>query len=164
MNWIARENKTPANVNTINSFNKYWADMIALVNQTAVPASQHGYSIAAMDNNALLALYSKLCANLDIVYAGTQESIKTRATSLVTMQGQLANIQQFCMAVGQQPPPSIYAPTHQQHTFNNPHGRRNGGGQGSGCAVLKGGFIAVQGGREWSWGLVLRVLARARNS
>ena len=30
--------------------------------------------------------------------------------------------------------------------------------------ILNGGFIAVLGGREWSRGLVLRVLARARNS
>ncbi len=37
-NWIARENKTPAIVETINSFKEYWANVITLVNQTAVPA------------------------------------------------------------------------------------------------------------------------------
>jgi hypothetical protein len=84
--------------------------------------------MAAMDNNALLASYSKSLANCGAVYAATQESIKTQATSLASMQGQLTNIQQFCMNVGQQPPPNIYAPTQQQHTPNNRFGRCNGGG------------------------------------
>jgi hypothetical protein len=38
-NWIARENKTPAIVEAIDSFKEYWAKAIALVNQMAVPAS-----------------------------------------------------------------------------------------------------------------------------
>ena len=42
--WIARKNKTPPITETINSFKEYWADAIALVNQTAVPAAQHGMS------------------------------------------------------------------------------------------------------------------------
>jgi hypothetical protein len=94
-NWIAHENKTLAIVETINSFKEYWANAIALVNQMAVPASQHGYGMAAMDDNALLASYSESLANFDAVYATTQESIKTQATSLASMQGQLTNIQQF---------------------------------------------------------------------
>ncbi len=48
------------------------------------------------------------------------------------MQGQLANIQQFCIAIGQQPPSNIYAPTQHQGMSNNRIGRRNGGGQGGG--------------------------------
>ena len=51
---------------------------------------------------------------------------------MAAMQGQLTNIQQFCMDVGQQPPPNIYAPAQQQHTFNNCCNRRNGGGHGNG--------------------------------
>jgi hypothetical protein len=131
-NWIARENKTPAIVKTIDSFKEYWANAITLVNQTAVPASQHGYGMAAMDNDALLALYSKSLANFGATYAATQESIKTQATSLASMQGQLTNIQQFCMNVGQQPPPNIYTPTQQQHKSNNCFGRCNCGGSGRG--------------------------------
>jgi hypothetical protein len=131
-NWIARENKTPAIIKMINSFKEYWANAITLVNQMAVPASQHGYSMAAMDNNASLALYSESLANFSAAYATTQESIKTQATSLASMQGQLTNIQQFCMNVGKQPPPNIYAPTQQQHTSNNCFGRCNGSGSGRG--------------------------------
>jgi len=42
------------------------------------------------------------------------------------------NIQQFCMAVNQQPPPNIYAPSQQQPTFNNRCNRCNDGGHGNG--------------------------------
>ncbi len=126
--WIACENKTLAIKETINFFKEYWANAIALVNQTTVPASQHGYSMVAMDNDASLALYSKSLANFGAAYAVRQESNKTQATSLASMQGQLTNIQQFCMNVGQQPPPNIYAPIQQQHTSNNRFGRCNGGG------------------------------------
>ncbi len=41
-------------------------------------------------------------------------------------------IQQFCMNVGQQPPPNIYTPTQQQHMSNNCFGRRNSGSSGRG--------------------------------
>jgi hypothetical protein len=136
--WIACENKTPAIVKTIDSFKEYWANAIALVNQTAVPASQHGYGMAAMDDNALLASCSKSLANFGAAYAATQESIKTQATSLVSMQDQLTNIQQFRMNASQQPPPNIYAPSQQQHTSNNCFGRCNGGG--SGCGNGSGNF------------------------
>jgi hypothetical protein len=42
------------------------------------------------------------------------------------MQGKLTNIQQFCMSIGQQPPPNIYTPAQQQNTFNNRCDRHNG--------------------------------------
>jgi hypothetical protein len=120
-NWIARENKTPAIVKMIDSFKEYWTNVITLVNQTAVLVSQHGYGMAAMDNNVLLALYSKSLANFGAAYTATQESIKTQVTSLASMQGQLTNIQQFCMNVGQQPPTQHLCPhsttAHVQQSF-----------------------------------------------
>jgi hypothetical protein len=121
-NWIACENGTPPIAKTIDSFKEYWTDAIALVNQTAAPALQHGYGMSAMDINASIALYSESLAKFGAAYAATQDSMKSQATTMATMQGQLTNIQQFCMAVGQQPLPNIYAPAQQQHTFNN---RRN---------------------------------------
>jgi hypothetical protein len=132
-NWIARESKSPPIVKTIDSFKEYWSGAIALVNQMAAPASQHGYGMAAVDNNALIALYNEeTLTNFGAAYAAMQETIKRQATSLASMPGQLANIQQFCMAVGQQPPSNIYAPTQHQRTSNNHGIRRNGKGQGSG--------------------------------
>jgi hypothetical protein len=40
--WISRRNAVPQIVKMIDSFKEYWTNMIALVNQTAIPASQHG--------------------------------------------------------------------------------------------------------------------------
>jgi hypothetical protein len=98
----------------INSFKEYWVNAIALVNQTAVPAAQHGYGMAAMGDDVLIASYSESLANFGTAYAAAQESIRTQATTMVAMQGQLTNIQQLCMSVGQQPLPNIYAPAQLQ--------------------------------------------------
>ncbi len=126
-------------VKTINSFKEYWAHTIMLVNQTSILAAQHGYGMAAMDDNALLVLYSKLLAYFGAAYAATQETIKTQAANMAAMQGQLTIIQQFCMAVSQQPPPTIYAPTQQQHMSNYCHGRCDGGGNNGGSGSGNGG-------------------------
>ncbi len=112
-NWITSKNAVPPIIKTINSFKEYWANAIALVNQTAVPASQHGYGMTTVYNYALVMSYGDLPANFGAVYAAMQEIMKNQANSLVMMQTQLANIQQFCMAVGQQPSSSLYAPAQQ---------------------------------------------------
>ncbi len=129
-NWISHENGVPPIVETINSFKEYWADAIALVNQTVVLASQHGYRMTAMDDDALVAAYNDSLANFGAAFTATQETMKNQANSLVTMQTQLSNIQ-LCMNVGQQPPSSGYAPAQQQRMFPN-HNKRNGGSQGNG--------------------------------
>ena len=128
--WIARENETPRITQTINSFKEYWADAIALVNQTAVPATQHGYGMATMDDDALITSYGESLANFGTAYAATQVSMKSQATTMAAMQGQLANIQQFCMAANQQPPPTIHAPPQLQQQHNNRRSNRRNGGSG----------------------------------
>ena len=70
--WIARKNETLPIAETIDSFKEYWADAIALVNQTAIPATQHGYGMAAMDNDTSIASYGKSLANFGAAYAATQ--------------------------------------------------------------------------------------------
>ncbi len=112
-----RENPVPQIVEMINSFKEYWANAIALINQTAVLALQHGYVMTAMDNNALVA---DLHANFSAAFAAmqAQEIMKSQADSLVTMQNQLANIQ-LSMTVGQQPLSSTYAPAQQQDMLTN---------------------------------------------
>jgi hypothetical protein len=131
--------KPLAIVETIDSFEEYWARAIMLVNQTSITAAQHGYSMAATDDDVLHALYSKLLANFGTAYAVTQETIKTQATNMAALQGQLTNIQQFCMAVGQQPQSTSYNPTQQQHMSNNRRGRCNGGGHDGGYGSGNGG-------------------------
>jgi len=105
-------------VETIDSFKEYWAAAISLVNQTAIPAATHGYSMDVMGDDTSIALYGESLANFGATYAAMQESMKSQATTMAAMQGQLANIQQFCMAVNQQPPPNIYAPPQQQQHNN----------------------------------------------
>jgi hypothetical protein len=127
-NCLLSEKAVPPIAKMINSFKEYWADGIALLNQTAVPALQHGYGMTAMDNDALVTLYGDLLANFGAMYAITQEIMKIQADSLVAMQNQIANIHKFCMAVDQQPPSSVYTPAQQQCMFTN-HIKRSGGGQ-----------------------------------
>jgi hypothetical protein len=129
-NWISCKNAVPPIAQMFYSFKEYWSNMIALVNQTAVPASQHGYRITAMDNDAPVATYNDLLANFGAPFTATQETMKSQADSLVAMQNHLMSIQ-LCMNVGQLPPSSAYAPGQQQRTFID-HNKRNGGGQGKG--------------------------------
>jgi hypothetical protein len=129
--WILHENAVPLIVKTIGSFKEYWADAIALVNQTAVPVLQHGYDTTVVDSNVSVASYGDWLANFCAAYAVMQETMKSQANSLVAMQNQLANIQRFCMTVCQQPPSSSYAPAQQQRTFTN-HNKCNGGSQSNG--------------------------------
>jgi hypothetical protein len=117
-NWISHENAVPHIIKTIESFKEYWADTIALVNQTDVPALQHGYRMTTMDNDMSVALYGDSLANFGAAFAATQETMKSQANSLVAMHNQLSNIQ-LCMNVSQQPPSSGYAPAQQQCTFTN---------------------------------------------
>jgi hypothetical protein len=143
-NLISRKNAVPLIVKMIDSFKEYWANVIALINQTAVLALHHGYGMTAVDNNALLVLYGDLLTNFGTGYAATQETMKSQADSLVAMQGQLAYIQQFCMVIGQQPPSGVYASAQQQHTFNN-HNKRDGGSQRSSQDFLQQPFMCFGG-------------------
>jgi hypothetical protein len=96
-----------------------------------------------MDNDGgSIASYGKSLANFGATYTATQETVKSQADSISTIQVQLVGLQQFCMAVGQQQPPPnniYYAPQQQQHRHNN--GRINrGGGGGSGYNGYGGGY------------------------
>jgi hypothetical protein len=62
-NWIAREHESPPIVETIDSFKEYWSGAIALVNQMAAPASQHGYGMVAVNGDASITLYTKMMTN-----------------------------------------------------------------------------------------------------
>jgi hypothetical protein len=126
-NWILSKNAVPQIVKTINSFKEYWADAIAFINQTAVPASQHGYGMTAMDEDVSVALHGDSLVNFGATFAAMQDTMKSQTNSLVAMQNQLAN-SQLCMNVRQQPPSSSYAPAQQQRKFTN-HNKHNGGGQ-----------------------------------
>jgi hypothetical protein len=113
--WIARKSKHPRIVKMFDTFKKFLAAKITLVNRTAVLASMHGYGIAAVNNNNSVVSYGKLIANFGAVYAATHESVKSHSSTIASMQGQLQAMQQFCMVLQQQQiPPTTYAPQQQQ--------------------------------------------------
>ena len=69
-NWITREHESPPIDKTIDSFKEYWSGAIALVNQTAAPALQHGYGMAAV-NDSLIVSYTKKMSNFGAWYVAT---------------------------------------------------------------------------------------------
>jgi hypothetical protein len=94
--WIAREAIQPRVTKTFDTFKTFWAAKITLVNQTAIPASLHGYRMAATkDNDASVISFGELIANFGAAYAATQESVKTHGLTIALMQGQMQDIQQY---------------------------------------------------------------------
>jgi hypothetical protein len=89
----------------INTVKTFWAAKITLINQTAIPASMHGYGMAAMNEDNSIVLYRESTANFGAAYAATQELVKSQGMTITAMQGQMQAMQQYCMALGQQPPP-----------------------------------------------------------
>jgi hypothetical protein len=96
--WIGIKNAgqlaNPRVKQTLDSFKGFWSNAITLINQTSVPASQHGYGMAAMDEHGgSIALYGKSLASFGAMYAATQETVKSQANSISTIQAQLAGLQ-----------------------------------------------------------------------
>jgi hypothetical protein len=84
-----------------------------LVNQTAIPASLHGYGMAAVNTDDTVVLFKESTANFGATYAATQESVKTQGTTIALIQTQLQAMHQYCIGLQQQPSPTIYAPQQQ---------------------------------------------------
>ncbi len=61
--WIARKAIRPRIVEIFDSFKTFWAAKITLVNQTAVPASQYRYRMAATTNNDSVVSYGETILN-----------------------------------------------------------------------------------------------------
>jgi hypothetical protein len=113
--WIACKSKRPKIVETFDMFKTFWAMKITLVNKTAVPASMHGYGMAAVNDDDSVVSYGDLIANFGAAYAATHKFVKSHSSTIASMQGQLRAMQQFCMAIQQQqPPPPTFAPQQQQ--------------------------------------------------
>jgi hypothetical protein len=106
-----------------DTFKAFWSNKITLVNQTAVPASMHGYGMMATTDEESVVLYEESLANFGAAYAAAQESVRSQGTTIASLQGQLQAMQQYCMAIGQQQPPPIV----QQRQHNQRGATRRGG-------------------------------------
>jgi hypothetical protein len=117
--WIAHKAIRPKIVETFDSFKTFWVAKITLVNQTALPASQYGYGIAATNNNDSISSYGETISKFCSAYAATQESVKLQGTTNASMQNQLNAMSQYCMALQQQSTLTNHAAQHQCGTSNN---------------------------------------------
>ncbi len=104
--WIACKAIHPRIGKTVDTFKTFWAAKITLMNQTAIPASMHGYGMATVNNNNSIASYGESIANFGAVYAATHELVKSQGTTIASMQGQMQAMQQYCIALEQQPLPT----------------------------------------------------------
>jgi hypothetical protein len=98
---IACEAIRPRIFEMVNMFKTFWAAKITLVNQTAIPASMHGYGMATVKDNDSVVLYGESIMIFGAVYDATQESVKSQGTTIASLQGQIQAMQQYCMALGQ---------------------------------------------------------------
>jgi hypothetical protein len=85
--WIAHKAISPRIVKTVDTVKTFWAAKITLMNQTAIPASMHGYGMATMNDNNSVPLYGESIANFRAMYAATQESVKSQGATIASMQG-----------------------------------------------------------------------------
>ncbi len=117
---------------------------------TLVPASQHGYGVAATNKDAESLMDA--VPYFGTAYATTQESLRSTTPNIAAMQGQ---IQMLCQAIETgQPPPAMQ---YQQQHPHRPHGGRghgqklgggghNGGNLGGGSGIFGGGGHRNGGG------------------
>jgi hypothetical protein len=66
--WIAHEAIRPCIVEMVDMFKMFWAAKITLVTQTAIPASMHGYGMAATNNNDSVVLHGEWTVNFGTAY------------------------------------------------------------------------------------------------
>jgi hypothetical protein len=101
--WITRGNN-PTNNMDFAVFRTFLEITINIASFTATPASQHGYGMNAIENDASAASLTNAVSNFGVAYATTQESLRKNNASINAMQGQ---IQMLCNAIGNQPPTSM---------------------------------------------------------
>jgi hypothetical protein len=100
-----------------------------------------------MNDNNSVASYGEWIANFGAVYATRQESVKSQGATIALMQGQMQAMQQYCMVLGQQPPPGIYTLQQKQRNRCGTLHRPSTGGRRNPAPTLyqqPGGFLGGQ--------------------
>jgi hypothetical protein len=70
------------------AFKSFWENAVQIAAFTSIPASQHGYGMAATDDNASASL-TDVVSNFGTAYAATQESLRLNTANIMAIQGQL---------------------------------------------------------------------------
>jgi uncharacterized membrane protein YgcG len=141
--WILRGNNA-SKANNFAAFKSFWENAVQIAAFTSVPANQHGYGMAATDEDA--ESLTDAVSNFGMAYAATQESLRSTTANIVAMQGQ---IQMLCHAIGAgQPPPAIqYQQQHPHHACGRRgRGQQHGGGRHNGVNHSGGGGSNFGGG------------------
>jgi hypothetical protein len=145
--WILHGNDA-SKMNDFVFFKTFCENAVQTAALTAIPGSQHGYGTAVTDDDALAHLLMDAVSTFGTAYAATYESLRSNATNILAIQGQL---QIHCQAVGtgqpsqQQPQRPWNRCVHnQQHGGNN--GGGNGGSNGGGGGYNSGGGGYSRGG------------------
>jgi hypothetical protein len=126
--------------NDIVSFKTFWENAVQIAAFTTTLASQHGYGMGTTSDDALAHSLTNEVSTFGTAYATTQDSLRSNATNIVAIQGQL---QMLCQAVGTSQPPQQQpqCPRNgcscgQQYSGNN--GGGNGGGNSGGGGYNNG--------------------------
>jgi hypothetical protein len=99
--WILRGDNA-RKTNDFISFKTFCENTVQIAAFTAILASQHGYGMAATNNDASAHLLTDAVSTFGMAYATTQESLQSNATNILAIKGQL---QMLCQAVGTGQPP-----------------------------------------------------------
>jgi hypothetical protein len=79
------------------AFRSFWETAINIAFFTAIPISQHGYGMNAVEGNASAASLTDAVSNFGAAYPATQESLHNNNATINAMQGQ---IQMLCNKTG----------------------------------------------------------------
>jgi hypothetical protein len=140
--WILQGNN-PNNAIDFAAFKAFWENAVQIAAFTSVPASQHGYGVAATNNDASASLTDTV-SNFGTAYAATQEALRSNTANIMAIQGQL---QMLCQAVGNcLPPPGV---SNYQQRPRGGRGRiQQRGGNNGGSGSYSGGRYNGGGGNQ----------------
>ena len=144
--WILR-GANPNNAIDFAAIKSFWENAVQIAACTSVPASQHGYGMAATDEDASASLMDAV-SNFGTAYAAAQETLRRNMANIMAIQGQL---QMLCQAIGNgQPPPGVI--NYQQRPRGG-HGRgQQRGGNNGGVRGYRGGGYNGGGGNNHGGG------------
>jgi hypothetical protein len=86
---------------TFATFHTFREKAVNIAAFTATPASNHGYGMAATEDDSSMTSLTDVVTNFGTAYAATQESLQANNATITAMQVQL---HMLCKVIGNQPP------------------------------------------------------------